>query len=185
MKPSAGVFFSFLLLITILMSITLAHQGCIPSTLKGYTCQSEISPNEYTFHWAVEPPVVHFAMQVSAQGYAAMGWSVMGLMAGSDAVVAAAPDGGLPGYLSTYKLNSYKESEVVPTSSFSVSNGSCEQTNGMTIARFTRSVADQGSVPWSVASPVNFIFAWSPDNHNVSYHGLNNVIQQIVLGGPS
>ncbi|CAI5991759.1 unnamed protein product, partial [Closterium sp. NIES-65] len=113
---------------------------------------------------------LHLALVTSKPGWAALGWSVGGKMAGSDAVIGNT-DGAKP--IQAYRLESLSMEGVKPTDTFSLGNKTSVTAgnSGSTVIAFSR-MEGTGVVPVKLSGPSSMIFSSSQDgSKTLAYHG--------------
>ncbi|CAI7847763.1 unnamed protein product [Closterium sp. NIES-53] len=131
-------------------------------------------------HWkAVNPTTIDFALEAKAasnahKGWLSVGFSKVGKMTGSDAVI-----GNLPGVkkIDTYFMKSIAKPDVTPTKKFVITKTSVVTNAQGTIMKFTRS-GSTGTVPVKYGAKNTLLWAYSAsgaskvlDNHTPMNRG--------------
>ncbi|GJP61614.1 hypothetical protein CLOP_g19823 [Closterium sp. NIES-67] len=183
MAPAfAAVLFAVAFYGALFASGAAAQSNCVVSTLHGYDVEVQLTDSLF-LHWKTPNSTeLHLALETYTSGWAAVGWSPDGNMAGSDAVVGnleeRAADGtevngsGLPAAYKLVSTSAGGQERVGEMSSFLGGAKGRAVTGAATILEFTRTEGS-GNVPVKLAGPSNIIFAYSGDSSRTfGYHGL-------------
>ncbi|CAI5524031.1 unnamed protein product [Closterium sp. Naga37s-1] len=142
-------------------------EPCIASTIKGYNIAVQLGSN--FLHWMTpNSTTLNLLLESTSPGWAAVGWSADGRMAGSDAVVGNTAN---PTTVQAYTLSSTFLGGQNPTTSFELGNTSVTANGDSTYIKFSRTEGT-GDVPVKLSGASAIIYASSPDGSNtLFYHG--------------
>eukprot|EP00899_Mesostigma_viride_P010025 jgi/Mesvir1/19023/Mv12790-RA.1 len=156
--------------------------ACPPSTLPGTDCSVLLLGGRYILSWAVGDNGLAIAVDAATTGWVGFGFSPLGAMVGSDAVIGWVPDDGSPVSVAPYSLTAMAVPGVIRNENVKLLDTSAVQTQGRTLVRFrypfgsiTHRRLLQSIFPVNISKTHYIVVAMGPDGaDHLAYHGFTN-----------